>query len=714
MGKSIGRNAGAGRSSPALERAESLLAFALVGLLGLLVLPVSTRLLDVLIVANFGLALVILLLSISIRRAIDFSAFPTILLFVTLFRLALHVSSTRQLLVQGEAFDGMMIRSFGSTVAGDSPLIGLVVFTILSLIQYLIITRGSERVAEVAARFHLDAMPVRLMALDSAQSAGMSPEEAAERRLEIQLEADFYGAMDGASRYMRGENVASVLIVMINLAGGLAMGLSRSTTPLPELAATTALLAIGDGLVNLVPALVVSMTMGIVITKTARASRLSEDVVSQVLQEPRVLVLASAAMSLLLGCFAFGGGGFSPLALAGSVALATLAHRLAAAAERDAALASAEPVDVAPADPGDVALDLLNDPTLRLVVGPGMDALLAGTGASLASILVATRAEAAQELGLYVPEVPVALRPAMAPGDYSLYLRGVEIGGTEIPVGHLLDLGPGSSPVPGLPLRAFDPRPPGERDAHATWIPADRARRLPEGERRLLRPDQYVGAHLAQLVRDHADEILGLEELRVTLDRLRIHAPAAADEVGPGRVPASLLHAVLRLMLAEGVSIRNLPGIVQSLSAHHQRVGDDAETLLEPVRGALATQISRDLADAERVIAALVLEPALEASLLADLDANSGRLAIPPVTARALLDQLTQSAAKLRARKLRPVLAMHPRLRLHLRRLCAKYLPDLAVIAFGEVGRSYRLKACGRIGAARKAGSRGTPAAGAL
>lgn len=693
--------------SSGMERAELAFAFALVGLLGLLILPVSARLLDVLIILNFGLALVMMLLSVSIRRSIDFSAFPTLLLFVTMFRLALHVSSTRLILTHGEAFDGVMIKAFGTWVAGENPVVGVVIFGILVLVQYLIITKGSERVAEVAARFHLDAMPVRLMALDSAQNAGMPMEEVAERRLEIQLEADFYGSMDGASRYVRGENIAAVIIVLINIAGGVGMGLYRGNTQVAELFQATILLTIGDGLVNLVPSLVVSLTMGIVITKTARASSLSVDVMQQVVQEPRVLVMSAGFLSALLGTFAIGSGTFSPAAAMGAVCLAWAAWRLSQLPSGDEATSPA--VEVTSASSMDLTSQLL-DPTLRLVVGPGVELLLAdqerlppalrarATIPTISQLVNRVRTEAAQELGLFVPELQIALKPAFAPGAYALHLRGDQVGASEIAIGHVLDLGPGAPEGPGLAMRGFDPRAAHLRDATPLWILAERA----DPGRNLLLPGEYLALHLRELVRAHADEILGLEELKVILGSLHQHSPAVAEEIGQGRVPPAALHTILKLLLAEGISIRNLPVIVQTMAANLSRLETGAEALLEPVRAALSTQICRELADETGYITCMLLDPAVEAQLLMDMQASGGKLALEAGRARTLLDDLTQFSKKLRERPARPVFAVDPRLRLHLRRLFAKFLPDLAVISHNEIGRNHRLRSIGRVGGRKR------------
>lgn len=680
-----------------MGQAETLFAVALVGLMGLLIIPVSIHLLDVLIVLNMGLALVILLLSVSIRRAIDFSAFPTLLLFVTMFRLALHVSSTRLILTQGQAFNGVMIRSFGSFVAGENAIVGMVVFSILVIIQYLIITKGSERVAEVAARFRLDALPVRLMALDSAaQGAGANQEEIAQKRLDVQLETDFYGSMDGASRFVRGENVASILIVLINIVGGLSLGFSRTGGALSELVSSTVLLTVGDGLVNLIPSLVISLSMGIVITKTAQTSALSTELMAQIVQQPRVLVLASGFLSFLLAIFSVGAGTGAPAAVVGSILLGLLAWWLYRGIQ-DAAVAETE------RETSRDCLDLsegLMDPTLRLTVGLAVENILAEESCSLTAITGAARRAAADELGLLAPEIRISVKPSMAPGGYTLSLRGVEVGAGEIVADHRLCLVPPDN-MDGISLRGFDPRSRGKRTSTALWIRNDRARALDLGVDLLVRSGSYLQAHLVDLIRQHADEILGLEELKATLNCLRQHSPASAEEIGPGQIPSSTVHAVLKLLLAEGVSIRNLPGIVGSLSAHHLRLENDPEALLEPVRQSLSTQISRFLADESGAIRALVLDPAMEADLLVDLSSGEGRLSLSPERARVLLSQFTEGVDKLCGMGQKPVLAVHPRLRLHLKRLFAKYLPDLTVIAFAEVARNYRITPV-RIGERRR------------
>jgi len=598
---------------------------------------------------NLGLALSIILVAVSVRRATEFSVFPTLLLFVTLFRLALNVSSTRLILSHGLEFDGFVVRSFGDFMAGDSSLVGGVVFAILVTIQYLVISAGAERISQVAARFQLDSLPVRIMAIESQQTAQLiSLEEARDAREQIQKESDFHSAMEGASRFIKGENMASVLILIINLVGGTCAGWSRvSEVGFMSLASAISLLTIGDGLVNLIASLLVSTAAGIIVTRVDSQLRLSEQLVQQIGSEPRNLVLTLASLGGILIAFGFLGNKMSFLSVLAGAGLVGLAYHVYQGIEEiqdpveevedEGAAHRTRMMDLIVARPFDLILsqvdaDLLNSQELA----PG-------------ALLARVREKIAGRLGVLLPPGTWQVAEDLKPGSWELRVMGSPIGRGRM-----------DASIPGA--------------------------------------DARLESELVEISLSHAPEIMRLEETREIIDELaRVH-PTSTEPVRAGRVPLARVHQVLQQLLRDRVSIRNIVRILEVVSTRSLSGEEDPFRLAEEARVALGRQILSPLASDEGHVRTLVLDPELERALDEALRLGGGRhLAMKPPLARAFLQALKTMTDGAKRMGQIPVVTVPGHLRPHVARFAEKSIGDLVVLSFAEYGRSFNPRRIGTI-----------------
>jgi flagellar biosynthesis protein FlhA len=659
----------------------------------MMVVPLPPALLSVLIACNLALSLCILLLSRYVQEPLDFSAFPSLLLLTTLLRLALNVSTTRLILLQGNA--GAVVQAFGQFVVGGNPLVGFIVFLILVIIQFIVITRGAERVAEVAARFTLDAMPGKQMAIDADLNAGLIDDKTARRRREaIEREADFYGAMDGASKFVRGDAIAALLIIGINIVGGLLIGLLERHLSLSQALQQYTLLTVGDGLTAQIPALLISTATGIVVTRAAEQDNLGRELGKEFLAQPRVLRAAGGAIALLglvpgLPKPTFFGLG-AVLYLVGRAA----ARRAGAAAapgrpsEQAAPAAPASPPAVSPSD----ALKLVDvDPVevelglglLRLAEGPGGGELMARIGL--------VRRQLALELGVVLPLVRVRDNLQLPPNAYVVKLRGNEIARGELYLDHYLALEaePVSERVPGIPTRepAFG--------LPALWVRgADKARAELAGYT-VVDPATVLATHFTELCKRHAWELLTRQECKALLDVVRARQPSLVDELVPGLLSLGQVQRVLQNLLREGIPIRNLTTILETL-ADGALATKDPDALTERVRAALGREITRQLVGDGQRLVVLTLDPELEARL-----AEAGTPGAPPLGPEVLQrvrSSLERVLAALPGRP--PVVLTTPQARLAFRRLTERAFPQLRVVSTQELVGDVRVESAAVIGAA--------------
>jgi flagellar biosynthesis protein FlhA len=671
-------------------------AGAVVLVVVMLVIPLPPLLLDFFITLNISIALAIVVTTLYVPRALDFSAFPSLLLLTTLFRLAINVSVTRLILLEGDA--GHVVEAFGNFVVGGNVVVGLIVFLILVVIQFVVITNGAGRVSEVAARFTLDSMPGKQMAIDADLNAGQITEDQARtRRDEISREADFYGAMDGASKFVKGDAIAGVLITMINLIGGMIIGVTMMGMPFGEAAQHFSLLSIGDGLCAQIPALLISVATGIIVTRSSSTDDLGTQVAGQISAQkkaPMVAGVVICAFALVPGLPKL------PFLVIGA-SFIILARKLPDPAEREAAaaaaLAEASPSLPAPQPAVDQALEALGMDPLELCIGFGLVPMVDGsTGGSLLQRVSSVRRQLASEAGTIVPAVRIHDEVGLGSHEYVLKVRGTEAARGRLMAGHQLALDPGDAVgrVEGVPTTepAFG--------LPAVWI-ADTAR--PEAEAlgyTVVDAESIVVTHLTETIRRHTADLLTRQDVKTLLERLKETDAAVVEEVVPDLLSVGELQRVLQALLREGVSIRDLGAIVEA-AGDRARITRDPELLAEHARVALARSIVAPYVDEERTLRALTLDPTVEQEVSASIaqTPDGEYLAMDPNRAQALLTNLQAETEGALARGRRPVLICSSRVRRHLRRLSEQALPNLGVCAYNEITPGISVETIGVVGA---------------
>lgn len=676
-------------STRAVGYGELGMAIAVVAVVCMLIIPLPTWLLDFFLTLNITFALTVLLVTMYVRQPLEISVFPSLLLVATLFRLALNVSSTRLILLQGYA--GRVILAFGQFVVGGNPVVGFIVFLILVVIQFIVITRGAERVAEVAARFTLDAMPGKQMSIDADLNAGIiSEEEARARRRDVRREADFYGAMDGASKFVKGDAIAGVVITIVNIIGGFVMGYLQGTMTPAEVLKKYTLLTVGDGLVSQLPALLISTATGIIVTRAASEGNLGQDLTAQIFSEPKVLWVAAGLLAVLgivpgLPHVAF-------LALAGLFAF--LAWRLG---QRAPAAGEAAPPRTRELEdmrrPEAVAALLPVDP-LEVDLGYGLIGLAdVEQGGDLLDRVVLLRRQLALELGLLVPTVRIRDNITLPPNAYVILLKGVEVARGEVLPGYFLAMGEAKEgQAPGLPTKepAFG--------LPAWWVTAQDKEKAERQGFTVVDPATVVATHLTEVVKAHADEILGRQQLELMLETLRKDNAVLVNEVVPAVISALDLKKILGNLLHEGVSIRDLATILETVG-NYGRLTKDTDTLTEYVRQALGRQISRQLSPEKGPLVALTLDREVEEAIDKSLErTDQGTyLALDPAQAERILVALKEQLSRIPPGQ-QPVVLCSPLVRFYFKRLTERLFPRLAVVSYNELDPSLEVEIVGRVG----------------
>lgn len=657
---------------------EVLVIGAVVLIIGLLVLPLPPFLLDVMLTISIASSLVVLLVALDTRDTLDFSAFPTLLLLLTLFRLGLNVSSTRLILSEGNA--GQVIEAFGGFVVGGNYAVGIVIFLILVAINFVVITKGAGRVAEVAARFTLDAMPGRQMSIDADLNAGLIDDaEARRRREEIAAEADFYGSMDGAAKFVRGDAIAGLLITGINVVGGIVVGVAQRGMTFGQAVDQYTVLTVGDGLVSQIPALIVSTAAGIIVTHSAGGTRIGT-ALSRQLGVPQPLWASAGILGGLALVPALPTVPFLFLATACGGAAYLVQNRAA----EEAALAEVGVTSpVAETEPTiSPVQELLQLDPVELEVGYGLIPLVdQGQGGDLLERVRLLRKQAALELGLLIPPIRIRDDVDLAPGEYVIRVRGSEVARGELMQRRLLALDTGTvrRPVDGVETR--DP----SFGLPARWI-ADAHRADAEaGGWMVVDPGAVLATHLMESLKGHAAELLGRQDVQEMLDTLKETQPALVEEVVPARVSLSLVHRVLQRLLRERVPIRDLVSILEAM-ADHADTAKDPESLTEHVRRAMGHVIAEPYTDASGTLRGITVGPRLEAALMGFFSprARTGETLGPQDLSDALrsLDTLARDLST----GGHPVpLITPPSLRVGIRRLLEPVMPQQPVLSLAEL-----------------------------
>lgn len=666
----------------ALRNSDLVIALAILVVVTMLIVPMPKWMLDTFIVFNFAASIVIALMAVNITNPLQFSVFPALLLVTTLFRLALSIVATKLILGTGSA--GKVIETFGQFVVGGDFVVGVVAFLILVVVQFVVITNGAGRVAEVAARFTLDAMPGKQMAIDADLNAGLiDQEEARRRRRMVELEADFYGAMDGASKFVKGDAIAAVLIILINIIGGFAVGFLRGQGDAMTVLQTYTLLTIGEGLVAQIPALLISTATGLMVTRASTEQAMGQDVVAQLLNYPRVLLGAGVAIALLslvpgFPKLQFIGVG---LAIAGLGYLASRVNLLPAQ-EASAPAADASAAPPPPTGP-EAVLPLLKVDAIELEIGYGLMPLVdSSQGGDLLERIAGIRRQLATELGFVMPSVRVRDNVRLRANQYQIRIRGEGVAQAEVQPRMLLAM-PSSSDLP--PIEGQPTTEP-VFGMQAYWIePRMREQALRLGYT-VVEPSAVVATHLTEVVRQHAADLLGRAEVQQLLDNLKEHNPVVVQEVVPDLLTLGEVQKVLQHLLREGVPIRDLVTILEILGDYAGRTRD-TEALGEYVRAGLARTITHRLVDPRGRLHVMVFEPALEAYLRERVEQTPQGvvLSLEPAHARALLHAIAQHAQQMSAKGYLPVLACAGNLRLPVRKLLGSELPSIHVIAYHEI-----------------------------
>ncbi len=666
---------------------QMLLAAGFFGIMALLVVPVPAVFLDIFLSLSLTTGLLVLLLALFVERPLDFSVFPSLLLILTLLRLGLNVASTRLILLHGsdgEDAAGYVIKAFGEFTVGGNYAIGIVIFLIFVIINMIVISKGAGRIAEVAARFTLDAMPGKQMAIDADLNQGVIDDaEAKKRRVDVQREADFYGAMDGASKFVKGDAIAGIVIMVINLVGGLAVGVFQAGMPLLEAVETYTILTVGDGLVSQVPALVVSAAAAVIVSRAGAGDSLSSELRDQVILQPKAMAMVSA----MLGVMAIVPGlPFLPFALlaAGAGALAVFGQPI----EKPQAAPQVAQV-AAPSEEEQIREALVLD-DLELEIGYGLIPLVdAKRGGELLSRIRATRRQLASELGFIVPLIHIRDNLDLRPGGYAIRVRGEQVAAHEIPPNRALAISPGddAEPIPGV--QTTDPA----FGMPARWIEERDRDRAQAAGYAVVDASTALSTHLAEVVRAHAVELLTRSRVQDLLDQFAAgNGSGTGQKAGEGIVPAlvslSLLHRTLRSLLAERVSIRDLGTILDTLAEYAGKI-QDPDLLTDLVRERLGRAITRPYLEVDGRLSVLTLAPELEEQLrgVVQRSESGSFLAVDPITLDGLVRGLQRAVAALGIGSdgRGPVLLATQSIRSPLRQIVSRFLPRVAVLSHAEL-----------------------------
>lgn len=662
---------------------------AVIMIVAMLVIPLPPWLLSFLIIINITLGLLVLLTAMNMHEALEFSIFPSLLLLLTLFRLGLNVSTTRAILSEGDA--GGVVDTFGTFVTGGNIIVGLVVFVILIIIQFIVITKGSERVSEVAARFTLDAMPGKQMSIDADLNAGMiSESEARVRREKVSNEADFYGAMDGATKFVKGDAIAGIIIVIINIFVGIIIGVAQMGLPFAEAATQFSTLTVGDGIVSQIPALLISTATGIVVTRAASEGNLGTDIINQLLGQPKLLYIAAATVFLLGLVTPINDVLTIPIAAALAIGAYTMSNK--AKEDPEELLEMEEEVETEGMKRTENVVDLLNVDPIEFEFGYGLIPLVdAAQGGDLLDRVVMIRRQLAIELGLVIPVVRIRDNIQLQPNEYRIKIKGNEMARGELLLDHYLAMSPGGEdlvdgidtiePSFGLP---------------AKWITEETKEEAEIMGYTVVDPPSVVSTHLTEIIRANAAELLGRQETKQLVDHVRETYPILVDELTPTPLSIGEIQKVLAKLLEEQVSVRNLPIIFETL-ADYSKYTSDVDVLTEYVRQALARQITAQYAVGNEPLKVLTISGKVE-KLIADSVQQTEQgnfLSIDPGESQALLENIAQEVERVALLDQSPVILSSPAVRMYLRQITERYFPQIPILSYNELEASLEVQSVG-------------------
>lgn len=662
---------------------------AVIMIVAMLVVPLPPWLISFLIIVNLTLALLVLLTSMTMKEALQFSIFPSLLLLLTLFRLGLNVSTTRAILSHGDG--GNVVETFGTFVVGGNILVGLVVFVILVIIQFIVITKGSERVSEVAARFTLDAMPGKQMAIDADLNAGLiSEKDARERREKVSNEADFYGSMDGATKFVKGDAIAGIIIVLINLIVGMIIGIVQMDMDFTEAIKHFSTLTVGDGLVSQIPALLISTATGIVVTRAGSKGDLSEDITGQLLSNPKLLYIAAATILLL--------GFVTPIQIIFTVPVAAvvafIGYRIQSMnKETEEAIEEIEEeVTTDNLKSPENVVNLLNVDPIEFEFGYGLIPLVdASQGGDLLDRVVMIRRQLALELGIVIPVVRIRDNIQLQPNEYRIKIKGNELAKGELLLDHYLAMSPGDDdsidgidtiePSFGLP---------------AKWINEQVKEDAEMLGYTVVDPPSVVSTHLTEIIRANASELLGRQETKQLIDHLRETSPILVEELTPTPMSIGEIQKVLSKLLDENVSVRNLPIIFETL-ADYSKLTSDVDVLTEYVRQSLARQITTQYAGNQQELKVLTVSAKIEKAIADSIQQtdHGNYLALDPQMSQAILESIAAELERVSFIDQSPVILCSPAVRMYVRQLTERYFPQIPILSYNELDASIEIQSVG-------------------
>ncbi len=675
-----------------MKKADAGIALYLLAAIIFFIVPIPSILLDIMLAVNISIALVILMNALFVKEVLDMSFFPTLLLFTTIFRISLNVSSTRLILNTGDP--GNVVRTFGQFVGGNDLIIGAIIFIIMILIQLIVINKGSERVSEVTARFTLDAMPGKQMAIDADLNTGIiSEKQARERRDKIQQESSFFGAMDGATKYVKGDATVGIVVTFVNLIGGIAMGMLRQELPIMDALNQYGILTIGDGLVSQIPSLLISLATGILVTKASKEADFGEILIKQLFGIPKVLYIVGVVMVFLGLTTPLEWKLFVPLGISFFIAGRSVENSLGVEAieeEVDTAEEQAEEIR----RPENVVSLLQVDP-IELEFGYGIIPLAdVNQGGDLLDRVVMIRRQIALELGTVVPIIRLRDNIQLNPNQYIIKIKGIQITEGEILFDHYMAMNPGfvEEEISGIPT--FEP----SFHLPALWITENQRERAESLGYTVVDPPSIIATHLTEVIRSHIDELLSRQDVQGLVDNIRENHPTLVDELIPKLLGVGEIQKVLQNLLREGISIRDLLTIFETL-ADHAATTRDTDVLTEYARQSLKRAISGKYFPTNEVTSVITLDPKMEQEIMASVKQTEqgAYLTLDPEKTKELMAALEVEIKKLEDLGKNAIIITSPIVRMYFKKLTEEYFRDLIVVSYNEVESNIELQSVGMV-----------------
>lgn len=671
---------------------DILISFVVIGVVLLIIIPVPASVLDVLITFNIMMAIILVLNTIYSKEALDLSVFPSLLLFTTIARLSINISTTRRILLSGDP--GKVVTAFGQFVAGGNVVIGIIMFLIIIIVQFMVITKGAERVSEVAARFTLDAMPGKQMAIDADLNSGLiNEQQAKDRRKKIQLEADFYGSMDGASKFVKGDAIAAILIAAINIVAGFILGAMRGEGSALEVFQKYTIFTVGDGLVSQIPALLISTATGIIVTRAgADDSDLSKDIFRQILREPKVMFITAGVLLILVPVP--GMPWYAFVILAAGLIFLGLNLRKSINENLKSDEVTAEDVEVEEIRKPENVMNLLQVDPIELEFGYGIIPLAdVNQGGDLLDRVVMIRRQIALELGIVVPTIRLRDNIQLTPNEYVIKIRGVEISRGSVMFDHYMAMNPGivEDEIQGIPTKepAFG--------LPALWITQAQKEKAEILGYTVVDPPSIISTHLSEVVKSHAYELLGRQEVQALIDNVKETNSVLVEELIPKLLTVGEVQKVLANLLIEGISIRDLVTILETLADYSPNTRD-ADLLTEYVRQAMSRYITRKYVP-NGIASVITVDSNVEQTIMDSVKhtETGSYLAIDPNVAQEIVNSLSNQLRKINVNGEQPIVLASPVVRMYLKRMTEQFAPGLVVLSYNELERNVEIQSVGMV-----------------